>query len=175
LPPDTTPEEEGTPPAERWSADGVFEDGEYLSEMQYANGNYEIRWMSDDQYIYIGIRARTTGWAAVGIQPGTRMRDADIIMGAIEGGEVTIYDMFSTGTFGPHPPDTELGGSHDIVEFGGREGGGFTTIEFKRALDTGDNFDHPLSQGVHQIIWSFGSDDRSDIKHVTRGYGEIRL
>ena len=31
-----------------------------------------------------------------------------------------MIDMFSTGDFGPHPPDVELGGKDDILLFGGR-------------------------------------------------------
>ena len=77
--------------------------------------------------------------------------------------------------FGPHPQDTELGGTNDILEFAGKEEDGYTTIEFKRKLDTGDKYDNPLVKGKNQILWSYGPDDTATSKHVNRGYGEISL
>ena len=160
-------------PVELWSADGIIKVGEYTSDVQY--GDYQIFWWSDDQYAYIGLRAKTNGFVAVGIQPGSRMENADMIFGYVEAGETTIMDMFSTGDFGPHPPDTELGGTNDIIEYGGSEVDGLTTIEFKRPLSTGDKYDNPLSKGINKIIWSYGSADEIEQKHIARGYGEITL
>jgi hypothetical protein len=174
LPPAPSP----APPAEPsvpWAADGVISAGEYLNEASHANGGYEVFWNSDQQFIYIGMRAKTSGWVSMAVQPGSKMKDADMVFGYVIDGEVTVFDLFSTGTFGPHPPDTEQGGTDDIVEYGGSEADGFTTIEFKRALATGDRFDHELSSGKNQILWSFGSRDDFNVKHSQRGYGEIDL
>ena len=173
LPPEPSPDTEAITPDEKWVADGLLFPGEYLGEMKY--GDYEIRWISDNQYIYIGMRAKTTGFVAVGIQPGRRMKDADIVLGYVEAGEATVNDLFSQGDFGPHPPDTELGGTNNIAQSGGGEEDGFTTIEFKRLLVTGDEYDIPLSPGVNKIIWAYGRDDLSSQTHVARGYGEITL
>ena len=170
----TTPSTPNPPPLkEEWSADGIIEVREYHGSNVY--GDYEIYWRSDDQFVYMGMKAKTTGFVAVGIQSGSRMKDADMIFGFVKDGETTILDMFSTGDFGPHPPDMELGGTGDITEYGGSEEDGVTTIEFKRALDTGDKYDTPLSQGTNKIIWSFGSSDEITRKHTNRGYGEIDL
>jgi hypothetical protein len=167
-PPDTTMR-----PTATWTADGVISSGEYTNTNTY--GDYEINWTSDDKYVYIGLKVKTDGWVAVGIQPGLLMMDADIILGDISDGKVTVDDQFSTGNFGPHVSDVELGGTNDILEFGGKEAGGYTTIEFKRALDTGDKYDHPLVKGVNKIIWAYGSDDQVTVKHINRGYGELDL
>jgi len=162
-----------TPTPVDWSADGIITDGEYSGTNTY--GNYEIHWSSDEQYIYIGMKANTNGWVALGIQPGSRMKDADMIFGFVQDSETTVYDLFSTGDFGPHPPDTDLGGTYDVIESGGREQGGYTTIEFKRLLNTGDEYDNPLQSGVNKIIWSYGSADELSLQHTARGYGEIDL
>ena len=182
TPPATSPvlPQEPTPgtvpnarPSESWSADGVIGGTEYLGEMNY--GNYEIYWSSDTQYVYIAVKAKTTGWVAVGIQPGSRMKNADVILGFVKDGEAHVLDLFSTGDFGPHPPDTELGGTFDIIDFGGKEADGYTIIEFKRALDTGDQYDNKLSNGNNKIIWSYGTVDEYTRQHTNRGYGEITL
>jgi hypothetical protein len=83
--------------------------------------------------------------------------------------------LFCTDDFGSHPPDTELGGTFDITSFGGKEADGYTTIEFKRALDTGDRYDNRLSIGGNKIIWSYGPADGLTQKHISRGYGEITI
>jgi len=157
----------------KWLADGFITDGEYVGVETF--DDYEIHWTSDGNYIYIGMKAKTSGWLAVGTQPGTTMKDADMVLGSVSDGKATVYDLYSTGDYGPHPPDTELGGNNDILEFGGKEVGGYTTIEFKRLLDTGDKYDRPFSKGTNKIIWSYGLDDQSTIKHVSRGLGEIDL
>ena len=175
----TTPVPQPPPPAAsapqpvKWLADGVITDGEYSRVQSF--GDYEIHWTGDGNYIYIGMKAKTSGWLAVGTQPGTTMKDADMVLGFVSDGKATVYDFYCTGDYGPHPPDTELGGTNDILELGGKEVGGYTTIEFKRLLDTGDKYDRPFSVGTNKIIWSYGLDDQSTIKHVNRGYGELDL
>ena len=98
-----------------------------------------------------------------------------MVFGFVEDSETNIYDLFSTGAYGPHHPDTELGGTDDILEFAGKEEGEFITIEFKRLLNTGDEYDNELSKGVNQIIWAYGPGDQLALKHTSRGYGEINL
>jgi len=176
APPESLPPAPPVSPAPQpgaWSADGVISSGEYTNVNTY--GDYEINWSGDEEYIYIGLKVKTIGWVAFGIQPGTLMKEADMVLGFVSDDKTTVYDQFSTGDFGPHPPDTELGGTNDILEFGGKEAGGYSTIEFKRALNTGDQYDHQLLKGVNKIIWAYGSDDQSKIKHVSRGYGELVL
>jgi hypothetical protein len=71
--------------------------------------------------------------------------------------------------------DTELGGTNDILDFGGSENDGITRIEFKRALNTGDDYDNQFFEGANKIIWAYGSDDELTQKHTARGYGEINI
>jgi hypothetical protein len=178
APPETNPElpevpNPGVSPSENWLADGIIDNQEYLGEMSY--GDYEIHWVNDAHYIYAAMKARTTGWVALGIQPGSKMKDADMILGFVKDGEVAIFDLFSTGDFGPHSTDTEIGGTFNIAGSGGKEEDGYTVIEFKRALDTGDQRDNKLTGGKNEIIWSYGSVDELATKHTNRGYGEITL
>lgn len=110
------------------------------------------------------------------IQPGSRMLNADMIFGFIKEEDVIVYDLFSTGNTGPHHLDTELGGTDDVITFGGSESDGYTIIEFQRALITNDKYDNTLSRGdVNQIIWAYGSADNTSLRHIKRGYGEIDL
>jgi hypothetical protein len=174
--PSATPSPATPEPSEQtteWQADGIINDREYTGTQDY--GDYLIWWTSDNMYAYIGMRAKTEGWVAMALDSGQMMKDADMVMGIVQDGKAAIYDLYSTGNFGPHLPDTELGGSDDILEFAGKEEGGYTIIEFKRKLDTGDKYDHAFTPGNNSILWSFGADDQPDKKHVSRGHGEIDL
>ena len=158
---------------EEWIADGVINTGEYDGSDSY--GSLTIYWRSDEQYVYIGMTAETTGWVSMGIQPGSKMKDADTIFGFVKDGKAEVYDMYSTGDFGPHLPDMELGGTEDVLVYEGKEEDGFTTIECKRLLDTGDEYDIAVLKGVNKIIWAYGPGDDLTAMHAARGYGEINL
>jgi hypothetical protein len=123
----------------------------------------------------MGLAGRAEGFVAIGFEPTQAMKDADMVMGWVSRGEATVLDLYSTGVYGPHPPDEELGGADDILEAGGREADGWTVIEFKRKMDTGDRFDRTLNPGqTVDIIWSMSSTDSLDIRHNV-GRGEARI
>lgn len=169
-----------------WTADGVIDEGEYFN-VNIVNERFELYWNSDGEYIYIGIKAATTGWVALSIQPDpNKYDDVDIVLGYITGRDAVVYDMFGTGYLGLRAQDRVLGGSDDIIEYGVGEGISgeetedeeavtFTTIEFKRKYDTGDLYDHPLLAGVNLIGWAYGPDDSSDSPYTEDGYEVIEL
>jgi len=157
----------------KWVADGVISADEYQQSKTY--GDFSISWSNDTQYIYIGMKAKTAGWVAVGFGAETLMKNADIIEGFVKDGKLTVADMFSTGEFGPHPPDTQLGGTDDILTSAGKFDNGYTTVEFKRKMDTGDKNDKPLSKGINKIIWAYSNEPVLTLKHSSRGSGEIDL
>jgi hypothetical protein len=156
-----------------WAPDSVITAGEYRNSRSF--DNYELWWTADDTFIYVGMKAKTQGWVAIGFDPESMMKEADIVIGYVKDGQLTISDQYSTGQFGPHKPDVEQGGTDDILASGGKSDGGFMTIEFKRKLDTGDKLDKPLHKGVNKIIWAYGSDPQFTIKHTARGSAEIDL
>lgn len=158
-----------------WSADGIINSNEYSNSVIYDNGNFEIYWKTVSQYIYFGIKAKTDGWVSIGLNATQRMKNADMILGWVSNGTASVSDEFSTSDFGPHSEDTTLGGTADINEFNGKQENNYTTIEFKRALVTGDTFDASISQGIMPIIWSYSSSDDINTKHTNRGYGQLRI
>ena len=122
------------------------------------------------------MKAKTTGWIAVGFEPSEWMKDAEIVMGYVRDGNVTVQDQYSTGNYGPHIPVTELGGTNDILEYGGKQENGYTIIEFKRKMDTGDRYNKVFSSGqMVPLIWSFSDSDSLEVKHVADGKGKLYL
>ena len=158
-----------------WEADGMVADGEYADQVEIAGVTFA--WTTDDEFLYGAMWAETEGWVAVAFDPTNRMQGANYIFGYVMDGEVSIADMFGTKPAGPdsHPPDTTLGGTDDIVMFGGSEEDGVTLIEFKIPLDSGDANDNPLMPGTHVLIAAHGPTDDFGTIHTSRGYGEITI
>jgi len=174
--PSPTPTITPTPTFE-WSPDGVIGGNEYTSNLEFAGGRYEVHWSIDEQHLLMAIKAQASGWVSIGFEPTSRMKDSDMIFGWVKDGAATVLDLFSTGATGPHPPDTELGGVDDILEYGGKEEDGYTIIEFKRKLDTGDEYDKVLAKGqTIKIIWAMSNSDTLTIKHdISKGSGTLTL
>ena len=170
-PPTVTPTPEPV-----WQADGVIGEDEYAH--QAAGAGVTFYWTNDADHLYGALFAPTQGWVAVGFDPQTRMQGANFVFAYVQGGQTSIQDMFGTRPQGPgsHPPDEQLGGQNNILEYGGQEADGSTIVEFKIPLDSGDEYDKPLLPGSsYTVILAYGSSDDFDSYHVDRGYAEIGL
>nr|WP_297497368.1 DOMON domain-containing protein [Thermococcus sp.] len=160
-----------------WKADGIIEKNEYPHELALAGGKFTVYWRNDDEYLYMALKGKTTGWVAIGFEPSTAMKDADMIIGWVKDGKATVVDAYSTGLYGPHLPDQKLGGSNDILEYAGKEENGYTLIEFKRKLNTGDKYDKAFKPGQEiKFIFAMADADDFTAKHnVAKGSGRIKL
>jgi hypothetical protein len=160
-----------------WIADGIISATEYDRMVVLGNGIFELHWKSDGEYIYMAMKAETQGWVSVGFAPQPNNPVAlDMILGYVEGNQTTIVDLFTVLHPNPaHGTDTELGGSNSISEFGGSESGGFTIIEFKRLLSTGDAYDQVLVSGTNNMCWAFGLNDDATSGHMRREYHQIEI
>lgn len=143
----------------------------------FDGGNYRLIWSVQGDTIYMGISAKTTGWVAIGLGSKQAMDKADIIFcRVLDSGKVDVTDTFSTGPYGPHPPDTELGGTSDILSKEGIEKNGITTVTFSRRLNTGDNYDKKIPKdGKLKIIWAYGADDDINTIHESTGYAVMDI
>ncbi|MCX7788161.1 MAG: cytochrome and DOMON domain-containing protein [Spirochaetes bacterium] len=157
--------------------DGVILGGEYDTEYLFQDGAFKVYLKVESPYIFVGIEAQTTGWVGIGFDPVSVMDQADMVIAWIDsGGKVHALDCFSTGLFGPHPPDTDLGGTNDLRAFGGKEERGKTVVEFQKPLKTSDSFDKPIDPTkLLKIIWAYGETDGFDDIHIAAGSAEIDL
>ncbi|MHA2245131.1 MAG: DOMON domain-containing protein [Candidatus Hodarchaeales archaeon] len=162
--------------AEKNAIDGIISDGEYDFNVTLGNGDYSLYWQVIGDEIYFAIRGNTNGWVAIGFDPENRMKNADMIFGWVNSTGVFVVDSFATGPYGPHPPDTDLEGINNILEFNGTEENDTTIIEFKRLLDTNDYLDKPIPRnGTVTAIWAIGSTDSFTSQHANtkRDYFEF--
>jgi hypothetical protein len=159
-----------------WAPDGIVSPGEYAKNLTLANGRYAVHWKNDAKDLYMALEGRTNGFVAIGFEPTQAMKDADMVMGWVSAGEATVLDLYSTGTYGPHPADESLGGRDDILESGGNESGNRTLIEFRRMMNTSDQYDKSLQPGqTINIIWSMSSSDSLSVRHNVRGTAKLAL
>ncbi|NLG29519.1 MAG: hypothetical protein GX557_16545 [Chloroflexi bacterium] len=135
-----------------------------------------LHWSNDADTLYMALEAQTTGWVSVGFKPSSRMGGADYVLGFVQDGQVRMHDAYGDAPIGSHPNDEELGGTDDLGVFGGAEAGGVTTLEFSKALDSGDKYDQPLAPGeTVALIVAVGTGDSFAARHSARGAGSITL
>lgn len=141
----------------------------------YQVGDMSVECKIDGEQLGITVSAPTEGWIAVGFEPSSMMKDANIIMGAVVDGELVIADHFGTSAFA-HQPDTDLGGSSDVTAGEGSEEDGNTTLSFTIPLDSGDPYDRALQKGNNvKVILAYAKRDGFGVKHSYRSSAEITL
>lgn len=157
--------------------DGVIGSDEYPNHSVFGDGSYELSWRIEDNTIFIGMMANTTGWVAIGFSPITLHKGGDIVSGWVDdNGTVDIIDCYFPDMYPPHPHDTQQNGTFDILSYNGTERDNRTTIEFSRLLDTGDELDNVilLNQSM-EIIWSYGLSDIWTAIHEDAGYANVNF
>lgn len=124
-----------------------------------------LNWEVEGDSATFTIEAPTTGWVAVGFNPTRMMQDANLIIGYVENGEAAIRDDFGN-YFTSHSSDLKMGGSEDISDFRGTESEGRTSLTFTIPLDSGDEFDQPLTPGQKlDLILAYGNTDDFETIH----------
>lgn len=139
--------------------------------------NFSMEWSIDGDQLEITASAPTTGWVAVGFGPSSAMKDANIIIGYVQDGEVNVRDDWGDGHIS-HRADTDLEGISNVTAISGAEENGFTELTFSIPLDSGDPYDKVLEQGeTFKVILAFGPDDGDDFQgyHVWAETIELEL
>ena len=148
-----------------WTADGVITDGEY-AQMQQMDSNYYAYWNSDDEYIYVGVKVKTQGWIGFGVNFNIMAGSeyyiyADMVFGQFVNGEGRVYDgyAYASSTFGA---DSLFKANDDLVASGITRDSEYTTMEFKRALNTGDDvYDCVYKPGEsNYVVWCYATTDK---------------
>ncbi|MCP1715480.1 hypothetical protein J2T58_001345 [Methanocalculus alkaliphilus] len=163
------------PVTEEWVPDGIIGPGEYQYSMSLSD-SMEIHWSTTDETIRMAISGRADGWVGIGLGAPRMMAGVDYIAGYVDSETVVVHDLYSQSPRCPIQMDTEIGGSNDILRYGGRQVDGVTTIEFERLFVTGDEFDYPIRQGEEvAIIWALSDSNSMTTPHRERGSSAVVL
>lgn len=157
--------------------DGTIAPEEYAFEASYDRGNFRLLWKISGDTLFMAIDSSASGLVSVGFEPTRVMANSDMIFGMIPAeGPAQAVDAWSTGMFGPHPPDTNQGGKDSLLSFAGKRSGGRVVFEFSRLLDTGDKFDKVVPKtGEFKIIWAYGPNLSFTAKHSKAGSATILM
>ena len=138
----------------------------YTQEFQKLEKNgVKLEWKAKGVSLTIRVSASTLGWVAVGIDPSTKMKDADYIIGYVKDGIATVEDQFGDTPYS-HKRDKDLGGKDSILMKAGSEKNGVTTLTFSILLDSGDTYDKKIVAGKkYTVIVAYGSADSMTMKH----------
>ncbi|TKB06469.1 DOMON domain-containing protein [Desulforhopalus sp. IMCC35007] len=124
-------------------------------------------WSVEGDQLAVKLSAPTKGWVAVGFNPSSKMKDANIIIGYVKDGKVKIEDDFGMAAT-QHKMDDKVGGKDNVTVVGGTEEGDTTTIEFSIPLNSGDEKDGVIDPAADTtVILGYGGDrDSFRMKHV---------
>ncbi len=160
-----------------WTADGVITEGEY-AQMQQMDDNYYAYWNTDNEYIYVGVKVKTQGWIGFGVNFNIMAGSeyyiyADMVFGQFVNGEGKVYDgyAYASSTFGA---DSLFKANDDLVASGITRDSEYTTMEFKRALNTGDDvYDCVYKPGEsNYLVWCYAKTDKM-LAWATGGNGDM--
>lgn len=142
-----------------------------------ANVTLEYRILAGGETLECKLMGETTGWVAVGFNPTSVMRNANIIIGFVSGGTASIRDDWGTSNTS-HSADTSLGGTSDVALIEGMETAGITTLHFTIPLSTADQYDRPMMVGqTYPIILARGSNNADNYTgmHAGADFAQISL
>ena len=126
----------------------------------------DFSWSLAGDQLAVKISAPTEGWVAIGFNPTSKMKDANILIGSVKKGKVKISDEYGKTAVG-HSSDKKLGGSSDVTVVGGSEENGKTTLEFTIPLNSGDtkadNVIDPAADTA--VIMAYGAADSFRVGH----------
>ncbi len=158
----------------RWppGLDGTIGETEYDGTMTDAGTGMGVHWQHDGSLLYVGLTAPGTGWLSIGFEPTNRMQGANIVIGAIVDGEVTIEDHYGNAPVSHRADDVD-----HIIQAAGREVDGESILEFAIPLDSGDDQDKLLSAGreLTIILAYHRTSDRLTARHTARSTASLHL
>lgn len=144
------------------TVDGQITEGEYINHYVAEAIGMELHWTIEGNSIYVGLTAPTQGWLAIAWDPtGAIMEGEDILIGYIRDKELFLQDYYANRSVN-HANDVSLGGRDNVLEASGSEVAGpplQTTIEFRRKLETGDQFDRPITPGPRVVQLAYAPND----------------
>jgi len=152
--------------------DGRIDELEYRNGMTDAETGMSVHWQNDDSVLYAGLVSPGTGWLAIGFGPERQMQGANIIIAAIDDGNLVIEDHYGNAPTS-HRRDV---GDH-VIQAAGSEAEGRSILEFAIPLASGDEQDVDLEPGseVVIILAYHGSNDRLTMRHTARSTASILL
>ncbi len=158
--------------------DGVIDEGEYGHRYHDELIGMVLHWQAVGDVMYIGMVASGTGWVGLNFMPDDGTIHGDTVIGYVDGDtqETFLSDQVAPGdAHFPHYDDRQHGGQRSFIAVGGRETDGVTTIEFSRALNTGEPTDAVfMNMGLMTMI-SFHPTADDYVSYHSKWYNVVTI
>jgi hypothetical protein len=145
----------------------------------FGKGTLTVSFTSDPTIAQFSLTAQKGFYYGFGL--GDSMTNSDMhIITVTPDGQFQLADMFSTGRKAP-TPDVQLGGNgvESLFDVKFQDQGDRFTVQYKRKLVTGDDFDVPLTATGNKYINAMGpiSQPGQIQRHdkASRGFGTFNI
>jgi DOMON domain len=137
-----------------------------MEEKSVTVNGMQIQWHLQGGNVHVHLTAPTTGWVAVGFNTRDDIVGSNLIMAAVQQGQVRIEDQYVVRT-GEHPLVTTLGGTSAVSNARGTEQNGRTSVSFAIAQHNTDRFHYNLTEAARiYLICAYSAE--KDFGHHSR-------
>lgn len=135
----------------------------------------QVNWMEHDDHWAFELKAPTTGWVALGFNRKNDIVHTNLIMGAVEQGQLKMEDFYVVG-FGNPQPVKKLGGELAITAMEGDEKDGQTIIRFHIPKVSIDKYHYNLEAGKERwLICAYSRSDDFGHHSMMRQHVKVKL
>jgi hypothetical protein len=156
--------------------------GDYANTRRLVPGFYDFYWNVNETagWIEYAVIVNVLGWVGLGVSTSGLMVPADVTIGSVVGATVQVEDRWNnfrqdcisgSGVC----LDTTLGGTNNIIAFGGQEVSGQTQLKWRRPIVSADPNDVTITPGPLSIIYAYSSSDPLAYHGITRGIDTFAL
>jgi hypothetical protein len=118
-----------------------------MEEKSVTVNGMQVQWHLQGGNVHVRLTAPTTGWVAVGFNTRDDIVGTNLIMAAVQQGQVRIEDQYVVRA-GEHPLVTTLGGISAVSNASGTEQNGRTSVSFTIAQHNSDRFHYNLTEAA---------------------------
>ena len=134
-----------------------------------------FEWKVDGDKLHIQLGAKTKGWVGIGFNPEEHMKGANILIGNVKKGKVSVRDDIGTGTES-HSSDTKSRGKSNVSDVSGSEKNGYTKLRFTIPLNSGDAKDTIIEPHKDTIVLlAYGRSDSFRLGHKFTAMLKVNL
>ncbi|OPL20105.1 MAG: hypothetical protein AVO35_01230 [Candidatus Aegiribacteria sp. MLS_C] len=134
-----------------------------------------LSWSESDDRFSFSLEAPAGGWVSIGFGGGPAMRDANLVIGYADDEGAHLRDDHGTSPIS-HSPDTDNGGSDDLIDGNVTETDGYTVMSFSLPKEPSDELDPALQAGeTIRILVAWSDSDGFSGMHTEAHTAELEL
>ncbi|WP_159084490.1 DOMON domain-containing protein [Dongshaea marina] len=125
--------------------------------------NVTVNWKATDQRIHFDLRAKTTGWIAIGLEPSFYMKNAKFVIGYFD--PKTGKPVLSTEYGNGYTSHAKVAADQLLSDIKGSQKEGWTELSFSLPLSSAiANFNYSIKPGEkYKFLVAYGANGAKDL------------